>query len=92
MTPGIEALHKFFEFTGALSVLAGAMAWWRKGSVDEDKVVSEAADIVLGTLSDADTVSKVDLHTAKNLRDQLTIEEAIELNRERELRRFSRRN
>lgn len=92
MMPQHEVIQRFFEFTGALTVLSGAMAWWTKGSPQEDAVVSEAADVVLGTLSDADTVSKVDLHTAKNLRDQLTVEEAIELNRERELRRFERRN
>ncbi len=90
--PQHEVIQRFFEFTGALAVITSAMAWWRKDSPADDAMVSEAADVVLGTLSDADTVSKVDLHTAKNLRDQLTIEEAIELNRERELRRFERRN
>lgn len=92
MTPTVEALSKLFEFTGALSILAGGMAWWRKGSTAEDETVSAAADTVLDALSDADTVRKIDCLTDRNLRDQLTIEQAMELDRERELRRFGRRN
>lgn len=88
MTPSFEAFQKFFEFTGALAVVTGAMAWWRRGSDEEDEMVSNAADTVLDALSDADTVSKIGCVTDRNLRDQLTIEEAIEMNKERELRRF----
>jgi len=88
MTPSLEAFQKFFEFTGALAVVTGAMAWWRRGSDEEDEMVSNAADTVLGALSDADTVSKIGCVTDRNLRDQLTVEEAIEMNKERELRRF----
>lgn len=91
MTPTLEALQELFKFTGALSILAG-VAWWRKGTAEEDAVVSAAADTVLGTLSDADTVNKIDNLAGRNLRDQLTVEEAMELDRERELRRFGRRN
>jgi len=88
MTPNFEAVSKLFEFTGALSVVTGAMAWWRKGSQDEDEMVSQAADTVIGALSDADTVGKIDTLTTRNLRDQVTVEEAMEMNSERELRRF----
>lgn len=87
-----EIVDKWLEFAGAVAVLSGAMAWWRKGGVEEDVMVAKAADTVLDILSDADTVSRVDLHTGRNLRDQLTVGEAVELDRERELRRFARRN
>lgn len=83
-----DIIDKCVEFASATAVLAGAFAWWRKGSDEEDEMVSNAADTVLGALSDADTVSKIGCVTDRNLRDQLTIEEAIEMNKERELRRF----
>lgn len=92
MTPNLDVHGKLFEIIGALSVLAGAMAWWRRGSQDEDTVLAEAADTVLDGLSDADTVRKIGCVTDRNLRDQLTVEEAMELDRERQLRRFGRRN
>lgn len=92
MIPINESMQKLFEITGALAVLSGAMAWWRRGSAEEDAVVSEAADVVLNGLSDADAVSKIGCLTGKDLREQLTVEEAMELDRERELRRFGRRN
>lgn len=92
MTPQLETLQKLFEFTGALSLLIHGFAWWRKGGAEEDAMVSEAADTVLDALSDADTVNRIDCLTDRNIREQLTIEQAIELDRERELRRFGRRN
>lgn len=92
MTNFTEALSTLLQFTGAMSVLSGAMAWWRKGSEEEDQVHVDAADLILGTLSDADKVNKTDLYTGKNLREQLTIEEVLELHRERELRGFRNRN
>lgn len=61
MTPTADLLQKVFELTGALSVLTGAMAWWRKGSTAEDEMVSAAADTVLDALSDADTIAKTRL-------------------------------
>jgi hypothetical protein len=92
MTPNLEILHRFFEITGALAVATGGMAWWRKGSAEEDQVVSTANDTVLDALSDADTVSKIDCLTNRNLREQLTVGEAIEMDKERQLRRFPNRN
>jgi hypothetical protein len=88
MIPNTETLHRLFEFTGALAVVTGAMAWWRRGSEEEDATVSEAADTVLSALSDADTVNKIDYLTDKNLRDQVTLEQAVEMNEERNLRRW----
>lgn len=88
MTPNLETLHDLFRFTGALSILASASAWWRKGSSDEDDLVKAAADTVLNALSDADTVGKIDDATGRNVRDQVSVEEAEALNQERELRGF----
>lgn len=94
MMPDPEIYSTLLKFTGALSTLAGLMAWFgpRKGSVEEDQEVAEATDVVIDTLIDGDVVSKIDLHTGKNLRDQLTVQELEEMNRERQLRRFGRRN
>ncbi len=92
MMPQHEVIQKFFEFTGALSVLAGAMAWWTKGSPEQDAVISEAADTIISAATDADLRNKIELHTGKAIGDQLTVEEAIELNRDREWHRFERRN
>lgn len=84
---------KLFSFATALSTL-GMMAtgWWRKGSKAEDDMVVTAADTVLDALSDADMLSQIEAVTGMALRDQLTVEEAQELDRERRLRGFSRRN
>jgi len=88
----IDIAGKLIEWGAALSVLSGTMAWWRKGSEDEDNMVAASADIVLDAVTDADTVGRIDLHTGRNLRDQMTVEQAEELERERELRRMKNRN
>lgn len=93
MTNFSEAVMELMKFAGALSVLAGAMTWRRKDSEADDRIAVEAANLVLDALSDGDKVSKIDLHTGKNIREQMTWEEAEELHRERELRGFGiRRN
>ncbi len=91
MTPNIEVTGKLFEILGAMSVLAG-MAWWQKGSPAEDEIVVEAAAVVLDGLSDADAVSKIGCVTGRDLRSQLTVEEALEMHREAELRNMKNRN
>jgi hypothetical protein len=88
----MPTLQKLFAFTGALSFLIHGFAWWRKGSAEEDATVAEAADTVLDALSDGDLVQRIDCLTDRNLREQLTVEQAIELDKERTLRRFGRRN
>lgn len=92
MTPRIEVLL-LHGFEAALAVATGAMAWWRKETPEEDEMVSQATDVVLGALSDADAVGKIDAATDRNLRDQVTVEQAMAMERERELRGFGwRRN
>lgn len=61
------------------------MSWRRQGSVEEDKIRKEIADTLLDACSDCDRVNKIELNTGRNLRDQMTVEEAKELDRERKL-------
>jgi hypothetical protein len=77
------ALH---GFAAALATATGIAAWWRKDSDEEQQVLKDAADMVLGALSDADATRTVDCRTGHNWRDSVSIGEAIEINEERELR------
>lgn len=92
MSMEAEANKVLLEMATALYVLTGAMAWWREGSEEEDDMYAKSADVVLDGLSDADKVAKVSCVTGLELRDQVTVEQAEELDRERKLRRFGRRN
>ena len=76
MTPEFNAWGELAKFAGALSVVSGAMAWWRKDSIENDKVVAESCDILIEGVSDADNANKIDLYTGRNVRDQLTVEQA----------------
>ena len=68
-------------------VVAGL--WHAIGSKrEDDAIVSEANDVVLDALSDADTVRTVQLLTDRDLRDQLTVEEAMELHADSEQRKW----
>lgn len=91
MTSPSEAVQELLKFVGAISVLSGLMTW-RRGGPKEDEIVVAAADTILDSLSDADKVNTVDLHSGKNMRDQITIEQAQELHNERELRSWKNRN
>jgi len=79
---------RWFEFVGALTTLAGVFDWLRKDSAAEDEMVVEASNVVLEALSDADGVTKINCVTERNLREQVTIEEAVALGEERDLRGF----
>lgn len=81
-----------FQFTGALSLLAGVLDWARKGSQAEDDMIVQASNVVLEALSDGDMVERINCIHHRNLRDQVTIEQAIELDEERRLRRWPFRN
>lgn len=88
MIPYGDTFAKYFEFVGALSVLAGLLDWTRKGSVAEDEVVVAATDLVLETLSNADTVERTACVHHRNMRDAVSVEEAENMAKEAELRRF----
>lgn len=95
MTPNsFDAWSELFKFSGALSLLSGAigMAWWRKDGPDSDNVVSEACDTLINGVLDADKANKIDLHTGRNIRDRLTVEQLEDMNKERNLRRMGNRN
>ena len=84
---------KLFEVVGAMGVLAGAMAWWRDDTPAADEMVAKAADVVLEALSDADQARTIECVTGRNYREDVTVEEAMRLHDERELRRMGvRRN
>ena len=76
---------------GILAVLS-AFSWLARDPVGNDRDVTECHDLVLQALSDADRVRTIECVTERNLRDQLTVADAIELQREIELRRCERRN
>ena len=88
----IPAWQNYFAFVGALTTLAGVFDWLRKGSTAEDDVYAGAAEIVLDTVADADNVRTIGCITGRNLREQITVEEALDMARERDLRRPRRRN
>lgn len=94
MTPDPQAVNSFFRFMGALSTLTLGMAWRnpRKGSLAEDAEISEASDVIINTVIDGDTVNRIERSNGRNLRDQLSIEQIEDMNRERELRRMKNRN
>jgi hypothetical protein len=79
-----------FKLIGLLGAVG--MAWWRKGSEEEDKVVSEAAKELLEGISNADVVGKIQAETDLNLRDQITVEEAENWAKDRDLRGMRWRN
>lgn len=78
-----------FAIVGGCTV---AMSLFRRGSKEEDKMVSDAHDVVLDALSDADKTNVVEAINNRNWRDQISIEEALDMHEERELRRFENRN
>lgn len=84
-----QIMLKGFEL--ALSVGAVA-AWFTRGSQDEDEMTVQAHELVLGMVSDADATGRVEAVTDRNWRDDISIEQAEELNRERELRNMKNRN
>jgi hypothetical protein len=89
MIPAFD-YSKLFEVLGALSVITGAMAFPRRDTDAEDAMVAGAADVVLEALSDADFCRTTECVTGKDLRSQITIEQAIALHQERELAKFGK--
>ena len=88
-----DIVDKCVEFAGAMSVLSGAVAaWWRKDGPSGDEVVSQAADVIIDAATDADLRNRIELHTGKNIGEQVTLEQMEDFHRERELRRMKNRN
>ena len=75
---------------GSLSFL---MSWFRKEIKAEDQEVIDAHEVVILGLGDADQVKRIELLTGRNIRDQITVEEMLEIEREVEvLKMGNRRN
>lgn len=66
--------------------------WWRKGSTEEDEVVSAAANELISGVCDADTVGNVEKNVGINLREQVTVAELQDWAADRDLRRMKNRN
>lgn len=82
-------IHKIVPIEFCLEVAKGdvpIMAWWRKGSLEEDQVFVQSVEAVTKALADSDYVREVELRTGKNLRDQVTAEEIEEMHKEAKLR------
>jgi len=80
-------------FDAALAVGAAAMSWWRQDTDEEDAAVIAANELVLDSLSDADTTRTVECVTDRNWRDDLTVAEAEALRTDSERRKWGgRRN
>lgn len=95
MIPNLETLMRWADWNAALAILGGTgfvMSWFRKGSVEEDAMVIEATNVIFDNLANADQVKQIEVMTGKNLRDQITVEELLDMEKEREMRSFTRRN
>lgn len=79
-------------FNMALAAGALAAAWSRHGSPAEDDMVVGCHGLVLDAVADADATRTVECVTGRNWRDQVSVQDAEELNRERELRTMQNRN
>lgn len=73
---------------GAAAVNAAGLFSWLAGNQADDEEVADAHEFVLDALSDADAVRTVECVTDRNLRDQITVEEAEALYAESQRRRF----
>lgn len=92
MMPQFDGVWELGKLMGHVVVLAGAMAWWRKDSLEEDKIISGAAKELIDGVTDADVVNKIKKEMGLNLRDQVTVEEIQNWARDRDLRGFKNRN
>jgi len=69
----------------------GLIAFLAGGNDGDDEEMIQCNEFVLDTLSDADHVAEIDAHVGENIRDQMTVEEAIALHDDAERRRWGYR-
>lgn len=80
-------LSDFADASALLTEVKGEeMSWFRKGSEQEDELVVEANSVIFDALANADVVREIEAETGRNLREQLTVEEVMEMERESKLR------
>jgi hypothetical protein len=82
---GFSADQSFTIVSSAMLIL---MAWGSGKIRLEDKEVIDAHELIVGSVSDADFCERVKLATGKDLRDQLSVTEIEELNKEVKLLRM----
>jgi hypothetical protein len=92
----LETRLRWMQWKSAMSILQEGLegvTMLRRDSQEEDALIVEAHNVILDNLSNADSVGQIKLMTGKDLRDQLSWEQAEELYREKELRGYGvRRN
>ena len=67
----------------AILASVGMLLAWKAGEVKkEDKEIIEAHEFVMESLSDADLCARVELATGKDLREQMSVGDAIDLVKE----------
>lgn len=87
MTP---ALH---EAVSAILATLAACSWLGRNAIQDDQDTHACHELVLDSLADADLTAKIDCLTDRNLRDQLTVGDAMALHEEAQLAHFgARRN
>ena len=94
----LDAILAVQAFETALAIGSGMVAmarlpkWARVGTPEEDEVIVACHTYNLEKASDATYVGTIECLTHQNLRDQMTVEEAIDKAREIELRSMPNRN
>lgn len=66
-------------------VILAAFSYWGRNVPPDDKNTAECHEYVLDSLANADMVGKINIVTDKNLRDQMTLSDALELYEEARL-------
>lgn len=79
---------KFTHWQTSLKLWRSRMAWFHRGSEAEDKILADVANELIDGVSNADQVNTTEAKHGRNLRDQMTVEEALEMRREADLRGF----
>lgn len=85
-----NALDAALRFANLRTFIGGIVGkkWWRPGSPEEDEVVAHAAHELIEGVMDADGVNKIQDGVGVNLRDQVTVEEIEDWDKDRRLRGF----
>ena len=86
----LETRMRWDEWNTAMSIIRNGeeMGFYRRDSKEEDALITEAHNVVLDTLGDADVIRKIEQMTGKDLRSQISIQEVEDMYREKELRGY----
>jgi hypothetical protein len=68
------------ETAEAVLAAVGMLLAWKAGEIKkEDKEIIEAHEFVMDSLSDADLMARTELATGKDLREQMSVGDAMDL-------------